>query len=219
MNAGSETEAGLTGASPPFVHLHVHSHNSFLSSTIKVADLVKRAKAENMPAVALTDINNVFGAIEFYFACKDAGIKPIIGCDLVYSPEGRDQVFEKKKPLHSLVVLCKDMTGYKNLSLLLTRAFIDGANNKTPLSDLVRGVVDRELLQQHGDGLIVLSSSIRGEIGHHLLQGNEDEAVKAIEWFRKRFGEDFFLEVVDNGLPEQESVNQRLAELGPRMGV
>jgi DNA polymerase-3 subunit alpha len=219
MNAGSENEADLTGAAPPFVHLHVHTHNSFLSSTIKVADLVKRAKAENMPAVALTDINNVFGAIEFYFACKDAGIKPIIGCDLVYSPEGRDQVFEKKKPLHSLVVLCKDMTGYKNLSLLLTRAFIDGANNKTPLSDLVRGVVDRELLQQYGDGLIVLSSSIRGEIGHHLLQGNEDEAMKAIEWFRKRFGEDFFLEVVDNGLPEQESVNQRLAELGPRMGV
>ena len=202
-----------------FVHLHVHSHNSFLSSTIKVGDLVRRAKEEGMPAVALTDINNVFGAIEFYFACKDAGVKPIIGCDLVYSPEGRDQVFEKKKPLHSLVVLCKNMEGYQNLSQLLTRAFIDGAANKTPLSDLVRGVVDRELLQQHGNGLIVLSSSIRGEIGYHLLNGNEDEALSAIEWFKGRFGEDFYLEVVDNGLPEQESVNQRIAEIGSRMGV
>lgn len=212
-------EAGEGVVDPGFVQLHVHSHNSFLSSTIKIADLVKRAKHENMPAVALTDTNNVFGAIEFYFACKDAGIKPILGCDLVYCPDGRDQVFDKKKPLHSLVVLCKSMQGYQNLSLLLTRAFMDGANNKTPLSDLVRGVVDRELLNQYGDGLVVLSSSIRGEIGHHLLNGNEDEASKSIEWFKARFKDDFYLEVVDNGIPEQESVNQRLAELGPRLGV
>ena len=212
-------EAGEEVLDPGFVQLHVHSHNSFLSSTIKIADLVKRAKAENMPAVALTDTNNVFGAIEFYFACKDAGIKPILGCDLVYCPDGRDQVFDKKKPLHSLVVLCKNMQGYQNLSLLLTRAFMDGANNKTPLSDLVRGVVDRELLNQYGDGLVVLSSSIRGEIGYHLLNGNEDEALRSIEWFKSRFRDDFYLEVVDNGIPEQESVNQRLAELGPRLGV
>ncbi|NDG86316.1 MAG: PHP domain-containing protein, partial [Proteobacteria bacterium] len=203
----------------PFVHLHVHSHNSFLSSTIKISDLVKRAKAEGMPAIALTDTNNVFGAIEFYFACKDAGIKPIIGCDLVYCPDGRDQVFDQKKQLHSLVVLCKDMTGYQNLSKLLTRAFLDGAANKTTLSDLVRGVVDRELLNQYGDGLVVLSSSIRGEVGWHLLNGNDDEALKSIEWFRARFKDDFYLEVVDNGIPEQESVNQRLVEVAGRLGV
>jgi DNA polymerase-3 subunit alpha len=80
-------------------------------------------------------------------------------------------------------------------------------------------VVDRELLNQYGDGLVVLSSSIRGEIGYHLLNGNEDEASKSIEWFKARFKDDFYLEVVDNGIPEQESVNQRLAELGPRLGV
>ena len=219
---GSESQAvGGEGAGleRPFVHLHVHTHNSFLASTIKIGDLVKRAKAEGMPAVALTDTNNVFGAIEFYFACKDAGIKPILGCDLVFCPDGRDQVFEQKKQLHSLVVLCKDMTGYQNLSKLLTRAFVDGAANKTPLSDLVRGVVDRELLNQFGDGLIVLSSSIRGEVGFHLLNGNEDEAVKSIEWFRNRFKDDFYLEVVDNGIPEQDSVNQRLSEMSGRLGV
>ncbi len=205
----------------PFVHLHVHSHNSFLSSTVKIKDLVDRAKAEGMSALALTDSNNIFGAIEFYFACKDAGIKPIIGCDLVYCPDGRDQVFEpgSKKTLHSLVVLCKNMTGYQNLSQLLTRAFKDGSNNKTPLSDLVRGVVDRELLNQFGDGLIVLSSSIRGEIGYRLLTGQEDEAIASIRWFKQRFGEDFYLEIVDNGIPEQESVNQRLGELAPGLGV
>ena len=208
-------------APPAFAHLHVHSHNSFLASTIKIADLVKRAKAEGMSAVALTDTNNIFGAIEFYFACKDAGIKPIIGCDLVFCPEGRDQVFEgvNKKMIHSLVVLCKNMTGYQNLSKLLTQAYIDGAANKTPLSDLVRGVVDRELLSTYGDGLIVLSSSIRGEIGYQLMTGQEDEALKSIEWFKARFKDDFYLEIVDNGIPEQDSVNQRLAEIGPRNGV
>ncbi len=212
-------EAQEPGGGKPFVHLHVHTHNSFLASTIKIGDLVKRAKEEGMPAVALTDTNNVFGAIEFYFACKDAGIKPIIGCDLVFCPDGRDQVFEQKKQLHSLVVLCKNMQGYQNLAQLLTRAFLDGATNKTPLSDLVRGVVDRELLNQYGDGLVVLSSSIRGEVGFHLLQGNEDAALASIEWYRKRFGDDFYLEVVDNGIPEQESVNQRLAEISQRLGV
>jgi len=183
-------------------------------------DLVKRAKEEGMTALAITDTNNLFGAIDFYFACKDAGIKSIIGCDLVYSPDGRDQVFEGKgKPLHSLVVLCKNMTGYQNLSKLLTRAYKDGQNNKTPLSDLVRGVVDRELLDQYGEGLIVLSSSIRGEIGYKLLTARDEEAIQAAQWFKKRFGEDFYLEVVDNGLPEQESVNQRLVEIGAREGV
>ncbi len=217
---GANQAADAQPALIPFAHLHVHTQYSFLSSTIKVSDLVKRAKAEGMPAVAMTDSNNIFGAIDFYFACKDAGIKPIIGCELVYSPQGRDQVFEGKgKPLHSLVVLCKNMLGYQNLSKLLTKAFIDGVNNKTPLSDLVRGVCDKELLNLYGDGLIVLSSSIRGEIGSKLMQGHEDEAVETIKWFKQRFGEDFYLEVIDNGLPEQDSVNQRLAELGPRMGV
>ncbi|MBC7397682.1 MAG: DNA polymerase III subunit alpha [Bdellovibrionales bacterium] len=205
---------------PPFVHLHVHTQYSFLASTIKVPDLVKRAKAENMTAVAITDTNNIFGAIDFYTACKDAGIKPIIGCDLIYSPSGRDQAFEGKgKQLHSLVVLCKNMLGYQNLSKLLTKSYIDGQANKTPLSDLVRGVVDRELLNLYGDGLIVLSSSIRGEIGFQLMSGQEEEAVKSIAWFKNRFKEDFYLEIVDNGMPEQDSVNQRLGEIGPRMGV
>ena len=90
MEAGAGVmDGGLAAkdgpAEPGFVHLHVHSHNSFLSSTIKIADLVKRAKAENMPAVALTDTNNVFGAIEFYFACKDAGIKPVLSPEAMSS--------------------------------------------------------------------------------------------------------------------------------------
>ena len=192
----------------------------FLQSTIKVGDLVKRAKAEQMPAVAITDTNNIFGAIDFYFACKDAGIKPIIGCELVYCPDGRDQVFEGKgKQLHSLVVLCKDKLGYQNLSKMLTQAFIDGVNNKTPLSDLVRGVIDRELLDKYGDGLIVLSGSIRGEIPYKLLTSQDEEAHKTLQWFQKRFGDDFYLEVVDNGLPEQESVNQQLLEMANRYGV
>ncbi len=208
----------------PFAHLHVHTQYSFLYSTIKVKKLIERAKAEGMPAVAMTDTNNVFGAIDFYYACKDAGVKPIIGCELVYSPDGRDQAFEEKgttkgKQLFSLVVLCKNKKGYENLCKLLTQAFIEGQSNKTTLSDLVRGVCDRELLDKYGDDLVVLSSSIRGEIGYKLLTSQDEEASKSIEWFKNRFKDDFYLEVVDNGLPEQESVNQRLVEMATRHGV
>ncbi len=220
----SELTGAIATEKTPFVHLHLHTQYSFLYSTIKVKKLIERAKAEGMPAIAMTDTNNVFGAIDFYYACKDAGIKPIIGCELVYSPDGRDQVFEEKgatkgKQLFSLVVLCKNKKGYENLCKLLTQAFIDGQNNKTPLSDLVRGVCDRELLDQYGDDLIILSSSIRGEIGYRLLTSQDEEAIKSIEWFKKRFKENFYLEVVDNGLPEQESVNQRLVEMATRYGV
>ena len=213
------------GEKVPFVHLHVHTQYSFLSSTIKVADLIKRAKQEGMPALAITDTNNVFGAIDFYFACKDAGIKPIIGCDLVYCPEGRDQVFEEKgashkgKQLHSLVVLCKNKKGYENLCKLLTQAYKDGAANKTNMSDLARGVCDRELLNLYGDDLIILSSSVRGEIGYKLLTSQDEEANKTVEWFKTRFKDDFYLEIVDNGLPEQESINQRLSEIANNHGV
>ena len=215
--SASQLNNSETPATSPFTHLHVHTQYSFLSGTIKIGELIKRTKAEGMTSVAITDTNNVFGAIDFYFACKDAGIKPIIGCELVYCPDGRDQVFEGKgKQLHSLVVLCKNKIGYQNLSKMLTKAFIDGASNKTPLSDLVRGVVDRELLNTYGDELVILSGSIRGEIGHKLLTSQDDEANKTAEWFKKRFGDDFYLEIVDNGLPEQESVNQRLVEMAKR---
>ncbi|MBS1958429.1 MAG: DNA polymerase III subunit alpha [Bdellovibrionales bacterium] len=208
-----------------FAHLHVHTAYSFLQGTIKTGDLVKKAKEYGMPAVAITDTNNMFGAIDFYFACKDAGIKAIIGCDLVYCPEGRDQVFAEKgagttnKHLHSLVVLCKDYNGYKNLCKMLTQAYQDGMNNKTTLGDLYRGVVDRELLDKYGDGLIVLSSSLRGQLGYLVMNGKDDEALKTAQWFKKRFSEDFYLEVVDNGIPEQESLNQRLVEIGEREGI
>ncbi len=220
----SASEIVAIGEKAPFVHLHVHTQYSFLYSTIKVKELITRAKQENMPAVAMTDTNNVFGAIDFYFACKDAGIKPIIGCELVYCPDGRDQVFEEKgghkgKQLHSLVVLCKNKNGYENLCKLLTQAYKDGASNKTNLSDLIRGVCDRELLNLYGDDLIVLSSSIRGEIGYKLMTSQDEEASKTIEWFKNRFKDDFYLEVVDNGLPEQESVNQRLTEMANQHGV
>ncbi len=216
--------APVTPEKTPFVHLHVHTQYSFLYSTIKVKKLIERAKAEGMPAVAMTDTNNVFGAIDFYYACKDAGVKPIIGCELVYSPDGRDQAFEEKgttkgKQLFSLVVLCKNKKGYENLCKLLTQAFIEGQSNKTTLSDLVRGVCDRELLDKYGDELVILSSSIRGEIGYKLLTSQDEDASKSIEWFKNRFKDDFYLEVVDNGLPEQESVNQRLVEMATRHGV
>ncbi len=214
------TDPTLTTPALDFAHLHIHTQYSFLQSTIKVSELVKRAKQEGVSALALTDTNNIFGAIDFYFACKDAGIKPIIGCDLIYCPDGRQGAFEGKgKPIHSLVVLCKNQNGYRNLSKLLTQAYLDGVDNKTTFSDLARGVVDRELLDRYGDDLVVLSSSIRGEISHHILTGQDEAAKQAITWFKNRFKDNFYLEVVDNGIPEQQSVNQRLVEYAEREGV
>lgn len=212
-------------SSMSFTHLHLHTQYSFLSGMIRIKELMKKAKDYGMPAVAMTDTNNIFGAIDFYFAAKEQGLKPIIGCELVYSPEGKDGVFtgtsgaQLAKPLYSLVVLCKNQKGYHNLSKLLTQVYLEGAQNKTVLSDLVRGICDRELLDRYGDDLIILSGSLRGEISSYLLAKEESKAVETLQWFKKRFQNNFYLEVVDNGIPEQNAVNQRLVDLAKQYEV
>lgn len=211
-----------------FVHLHVHTQYSLLQGAIRVPQLVKRAKELGMPAVAITDTHALFGAIDFTFACKDAGIKPIIGCEVLYRAEGRftglapvpGRVAASAGPKCThMVLLCKNLEGYKNLCQILTKSYTEAPPPQKGQGSGPREFVDRELLDQYGDGLIVLSGCLRSEVAYKLLTGRDAEAYETIEWFHKRFGEDFYLELQDIGLPEQAQVNDALWAFGEKHGI
>ncbi len=221
------------GNAPAFVHLHVHTQYSLLQGALHVEDLLARVAEFGMPAVAITDTNNLFGAIDFYMQAKDKKIKPIIGADIWYLEQGytgaqaaaaqaaasgpASQNFRPK--FHNLVLLAKDLAGYRNLCKIISEAY---ANSPPPAKGapvIPKFLVDRAQLDKYGDGLIVLSGGLRGEIPYRVLMGEEEEALAVLHWFKQRFGEDFYLEIQDNGLPEQETVNEKLFAYGERYGV
>lgn len=197
-----------------FVHLHVHTQYSLLDGMIRLEDLFKKAREFAMPAVAITDHGNMFGAIDFYKQATANGIKPIIGCELYVAPRSR---FDKTpsaigEATRHLVVLVKDMQGYKNLMKLTSLAHIEGF--------YYRPRVDKELLRECSEGLIASSACLHGEIAAHIVRGNMDEARKAALEYRAIFGEDnFFLEIMENGLPEQKIANQGLIELSRELSL
>ncbi len=192
---------------PQFVHLHVHTQYSLLDGANRIDRLVRQAAAFKMPAIAMTDHGNLFGAIEFYLAARKAGVKPIIGCEMYLAPQSRftkdgaseqDDSFETKNaaqqtPYYHLIVLAADEVGYKNLMKLVSLANLEGFYYKPR--------VDKELLARHSKGLLVTSGCLRGEIPFLLNQGLRDEAVKAAGTYQDIFGkENFFIEVQENGL-------------------
>lgn len=190
-----------------FVHLHVHSEYSLLDAASRIKDLVKRAKSLEMPAIALTDHGAMYGAIEFYKACEGAGIRPIIGAEVNVAPKGR---FDRTDPAHHhLIVLAKSNQGYQNLVKIVSRGHLDGFFHKPR--------VDHELLEQHADGLIALSSCLMGEVPSLILQGRMEEAEARARWYQERF--DFYLELQDHGLPDQKRVNRELIALSERTGI
>ncbi|OFZ23170.1 MAG: DNA polymerase III subunit alpha [Bdellovibrionales bacterium GWB1_55_8] len=207
-----------------FVHLHVHTQYSLLQGAIRMEDLFERVAKLGMSSIAITDTHNLFGAIDFYLAAKKAGIKPIIGCEIHYAPQG-PAAMQAGGPggpkFYHLVLLCKDLGGYQNLCKLVTESYrnLKAAVAANPKAQLTKAWVDRELLDTYGEGLVVLSGCIRGEIPYKILSGDEAAALDSMLWFKKRFGEDFFLELQDIGLPEQDLVNQTLAELGEKHGI
>ncbi|MGB9716484.1 MAG: DNA polymerase III subunit alpha [Thermodesulfovibrionales bacterium] len=192
-----------------YVPLHLHTEYSLLDGAIRIEELIKQAGAYRMPALAITDHGNLFGAVEFYRRAVKAGIKPIIGCEVYVAPVSR---FEKKSTHNieeasfHLVILACNNKGYKNLVSLVTKAYTEGFYYKPR--------IDIELLKQHNEGLIGLSSCLKGEIPYYLQRGMTDRArEKAIE-YRDIFGpENFYIEIQDNGLPEQMDVNRKLVEL------
>ncbi|MEN6375044.1 MAG: DNA polymerase III subunit alpha [Smithella sp.] len=197
-----------------FVHLHVHTQYSLLDGMIRLNELFKKAKEFAMPAIAITDHGNMFGAIDFYKQAEANGIKPIIGCELYVAPRSR---FDRTassigEATRHLVVLVKNMQGYKNLMKLTSAAHIEGF--------YYRPRVDKELLKQYSEGLIASSACLHGEIAAHIVRGNMDEARKSAREYLEIFGEDnFFLELMENGIPEQKIANAGLIELSKELSI
>jgi len=181
---------------------------------IRLDDLFKKAKEFAMPAMAITDHGNMFGAIDFYKQAYANGIKPIIGCELYVAPRSR---FDKTtssigEATRHLVVLVRNLQGYKNLMKLTSAAHIEGF--------YYRPRVDKELLKQCSDGLIASSACLHGEIASNIVRGNMDEARKSAHEFLEIFGENnFYLEIMENGIPEQAIANQGLIELSKELSI
>jgi len=198
-----------------YVPLHLHSEYSLLDGAIRIKELVKQAVSYRMPAVAITDHGNLFGAVEFYRLAVKAGIKPIIGCEVYVAPVNRSEkrtTSNIDEASFHLVVLARDNKGYKNLVSLVTKAYTEGFYYKPR--------IDIELLKQHNEGLIGLSACLKGEVPYYLQRGMTDKArEKALE-YREIFGpENFYIEIQDNGLPEQADVNKKLIELARKLSI
>ena len=164
-----------------FTHLHVHTEFSLLDGLSRIEPLVRRAKEQGMNSLAITDHGGLYGAIDFYKTAKSVGIKPIIGCEIYVAPGSRhDKRPEEKSPYH-LTVLAKNLSGYQNLVKLVTDSNLEGFYYKPR--------VDRELLERHHDGLVVLSGCPSGEVPRLLSQGLKEEAKDAALWYKELFGD------------------------------
>ncbi len=193
-----------------YVPLHLHTHYSLLDGAIRIEELIEKASEYKLPAMAITDHGNLFGAIEFYKKVSKAGIKPIIGCEVYIAPGSR---FDREpntgngaeKSFH-LILLARDINGYRNLTTLVTRAYLEGFYYKPR--------IDKDLLEQYSGGLIGLTSCLKGEVPYLLEKGLIDKAREAAIQYRHILGPDnFYIELQANGLPEQERVNKLLVEL------
>jgi len=191
-----------------FIHLHNHSEYSILDGAIRVGDLVEAAYQNKMPAVALTDHGNIFGAVEFFRKAKARDIKPILGCEVYIAPRSRFDKEGRQDETHHfhLVLLVKDAAGYQNLCRLLSKGYIEGFYYKPR--------IDKELLSQHSQGLIGLSSCLKGEIAFLLGRGMDVDAEKTALEYASFFPKgDFYIELQDHGLPPQKEVNPKLIAL------
>ena len=190
-----------------FVHLHVHTEYSLLDGACRIGQLMKRVSELGQTAVAITDHGVMYGVIDFYRAAKAAGIKPIIGCEVYVAPRTMaDKVHGMDNEAQHLVLLCENEVGYKNLSYLVSKAFLEGF--------YVKPRVDMELLRQHSEGLIALSACLAGGIPRRLRMGDYEGAKAYALELSGIFGEgNFFLELQDHGIPEQQEVNRGILRL------
>src|SRR5882724_10568334 len=198
-----------------FVHLHVHSEYSLLDGAAQLEKLVAKAKELKFPAIALTDHGNLFGAIDFYQAAQKGGIKPIVGCELYVAPRGRKERGGEDggyEGANHLTVLVRNLTGYKNLIKLVSKAYLEGFYYKPR--------VDKELLAQHADGLLVLSGCLNSEVSRLISAGEHDRAREAAGWHQEVFGKDhYFMEVQAHGLDEQTKVTAETLKLAQAIGA
>ena len=195
-----------------FVHLHIHSEFSLLDGANRIKDLPVRAKELGMDAIALTDHGVMYGAIDFYKACKKEGVKPIIGCEVYVAPRSR---FDKEPNIDNrynhLILLAKNQQGYKNLSKLVSIGFVDGYYYKPR--------IDLEVLEKYHEGLICLSACLAGAVNQALLNGQQEKAEEVALWHKKVFGEDYYIEIQNNGIREQVLANQKLIQLARKLDI
>ena len=208
----------VTSRPESFVHLHLHTQYSLLDGAIRLDDLFKKAKEIGLPAIASTDHGNMFGAIDFYTRAISAGIKPILGSEIYFTPGSRfdrrppknsktldsQDETEGKHQIHHLILLCKNLTGYQNLCKLLTKAYQEGFYYK-PRADV-------DLLREYSEGLIATSACLKGEVGFNLFTGQDEKAYAAAMKFKEIYGDDFYLEIQENGIPEQVDVNRKIVD-------
>ncbi|HSW88614.1 MAG TPA: DNA polymerase III subunit alpha [Candidatus Saccharimonadales bacterium] len=197
-----------------FVHLHNHSEFSLLDGLSKIKKMVSRAKELNMKALAITDHGNMYGTIYFYRACLEAGIKPIIGCEIYVAQRSRfDKEAGVDKGYNHLILLAENNIGYRNLMKIISRAYLEGYYYKPR--------VDLELLQEHHEGLICLSACVNGYVADPLLQGQEAEAEKRAKALSDIFGPaHFYIEIQKHiDVPPQEPANQKLIALAKKLGL
>ena len=195
-----------------FVHLHVHTEYSLLDGACRIDRMFDRLKELGQTAIAITDHGVMYGCVDFYKAAKKAGVKPIIGCEVYVATRSRFDKVNRIDGSNHLVLLCKNETGYKNLIKLVSAGFIEGFYSKPR--------VDKELLEQHHEGLVCLSACLAGEIPQALLAGDYEKAKTAALYFNDLFGQgNFFIEIQDHGIDAQQQILPLLIRLSRETGI
>lgn len=197
-----------------FTHLHVHTEYSLLDGSSKIKELVAKTKELGMDSIAITDHGVMYGVIDFYKAAKAAGIKPIIGCEIYVAPGSRfdRETVRGEGRYYHMVLLAENNIGYHNLMKIVSKGFIEGFYYKPR--------VDYEVLEQYHEGIIALSACLGGEVNSLLRRGMYEEAKTAALRYEKIFGKNnFFLELQDHGIPEQQTVNQGMLRLTKETGI
>lgn len=197
-----------------FAHLHVHTEYSLLDGANKIKEYVSRVKELGMDSAAITDHGVMYGAVDFYLAAKEAGIKPILGCEVYVAPNSR---FDKElnggeDRYYHLVLLAENNTGYDNLVKIVSKGFTEGYYYKPR--------VDMEVLNRYHEGIIALSACLAGEVQRYIVKGLTDEARKSARKYEACFGKgNFFLELQDHGIPQQRLVNTELIRMSRELDI
>ncbi|MEF2145350.1 MAG: DNA polymerase III subunit alpha [Desulfovibrionaceae bacterium] len=194
-----------------FIHLHVHTEYSLLDGAIRLKDLFQRAKDLGMPAVTITDHGNMYGAVTFYSEAKAMGLKPIIGCEVYVAPGSHTDRTPGQSGAYHLLLLAKNLRGYKNLIKLVSTAWLDGFYYKPR--------VDKNLLRKYSEGLIATSACLAGEVNRMLFSKGLEAGIECAKEYADIFPGDFYLELQDNGIKEQTRANELLIQVAERTGL
>ena len=210
----SLTEDAANLSDKPIVHLHAHSQFSVLQATPEIRAMVTKAKEMNMPAVALTDLGNMYGAFKFVKEAANQGIKAIVGCEFFIADERKKLKFTKDNPdkRYQQVLLARNKNGYHNLAKLSSIAFTEGLYGIYPR-------IDKELVHQYREDLIATTGNLFSEVPHLILHVGEKQAEEAFQWWHREFGAHFYVELNRHGIPEEDHVNETLLRFAKKYGV